>query len=489
MATVTIKRSGNVLSIQGVPENLQPLITGELTYVHRTTHAGMDAVYHGPVEREERELFRIVDGAILTTQGAQQLVTGVLTKRGVEVVFQDLRKVTTLEPDYQHLQSCMPELEFRLKQSEILAYLIGSNSGIIVAPTAYGKTFIMLALTALYPDANIIIASPGAALLDSTYKRMIKISNNVGRVGGGHKDPQRVTLTTMQSLMHAPIAKCDILLIDEVHRIAAPTYSRDVAKIRNAVKIFGMTATPTGRADGADLVSEVLIGPVIYNIEYEEAAKAGLVSDIKVGLVSLPRGSMPTVKDRVSGRVPRKRWAYWRNDLRNQKFASALQQVIDSKEMGEDPQTLMLTETLEHALRLHQLLPDHTVVYGTMDRQTMVKMQAKGLLPEGYKKLTPKDKTRLLSQFETGELRHVISTGCWGEGVDFVYLDVVVNTAGSPSSIINTQWSGRNSRIHDGKSHGLIIDCDDKWDMWTRGRATSRFRTYKDKGWEVYDIV
>lgn len=488
MTQVTIQRSGNVLSIQGVPENIRPLITGELTYTHRTVNAGMDAVYHGPVESEVRELYRIQGSTIMTTQGARHLITKLLADRGIDVQYQDLRQHKTLEPNLQHLQTCMPELEFRLKQKEVLAYLIGSDNGRIVAPTAYGKTFIMLALAALYPDANIIIASPSTALLESTYRRMLKITGEVGRVGGGHNDPQRITLATMQSMMRAPVEKCDVLLVDEVHRIAAPTFSRDVVKVRNAVKIFGMTATPTGRADGADLVAEVLIGPVIYNIEYDEAAAAGIISKIKVGLTSLPKESMALIKDRYSTRVARKRHAYWRNDLRNQLLANAVQTLPARLQLGDDPQTLILTETIEHALRLQQLLPEHTLVYGSMNPKSLQKMQDLGLLPDGYRRLTAKNRTNILSRFETGELRHVIATGCWGEGVDFVYLDVVVNASGSPSPITSVQWCGRNSRVHEGKSYGLIIDCDDKWDIWARQRATTRIRTYKQKGWEVFDI-
>jgi hypothetical protein len=69
--------------------------------------------------------------------------------------------------------------------------------------------------------------------------------------------------------------------------------------------------------------------------------------------------------------------------------------------------------------------------------------------------------------------------------VDFVQLDVLVYASGAPGEITATQWPGRNSRIRDEKEFGLIIDCADQWDHWTRRRAGERMRCYRKHGWEV----
>jgi superfamily II DNA or RNA helicase len=85
-------------------------------------------------------------------------------------------------------------------------------------------------------------------------------------------------------------------------------------------------------------------------------------------------------------------------------------------------------------------------------------------------------------------LRRVIATGCWGEGVDFVYLDIVVNASGAASPIATIQWAGRASRINSDKSVGVVVDCDDASDPWAAGRARSRFREYTAKGWDIIKL-
>lgn len=212
MEPVLIRRCGNLLEVS---PPTTAVLEPALSYTHRKMNYDPFGANKKSMTIEDRPLFRVTDGKLYTTQGALKLMTDALTAANVPYKFEDMRPVTVLEPDYEYLKMCMPNLEFRYKQDEILATLIALNSGVIVAPTAYGKTFIILALAALYPKANIIIASPSTALLRGTYRRMLEISPDVGRVGGGKKDPRRITLSTFNSILRAPVDKCDILLIDE----------------------------------------------------------------------------------------------------------------------------------------------------------------------------------------------------------------------------------------------------------------------------------
>jgi superfamily II DNA or RNA helicase len=319
------------------------------------------------------------------------------------------------------------------------------------------------------------------SLLKSTYRRIQNITLQVGRVGGGFNNPDRITLSTFHSILNANIEKCDILLVDEVHRLPAFKFSKDIAMIRNAVKTFGMTATPMGRADGAELVAQVIVGPKLCEVDYDEAAAAGIVADISVNMLSLP--ACAVTSSLWSSKVARKRNLYWRNEVRNTLFADAMKDAIAS--YSYEPQALILAETTEHAFRMKQLLPDFEVIYGSLSKERRTKLLNFGLITSDYVPLTTKAKDRALDQFEKGELKRVIATGCWGEGVDFVYLDILANVSGTASPITTIQWSGRNSRLHDKKTAGLVIDCSDKWDLWSARRASIRNRVYRSKGWNI----
>lgn len=481
MAQVVIRRSGNVLQVApAVADILGPV----LSYSHRELN--YDPFSHKKdMSFQQRELFRVDAGNLYTTQGALTLITTTLTQAGITYEYIDSRPVQELVPDYDYLGTCMPELEFRYKQDEILATLIVQNSGVIVAPTAYGKTFIMLALAALYPKANIIMASPSTALLRGTYRRMLGIAPDVGRVGGGQHSPARITLATFNSILHAPVQKCDILLIDECHKLGAPQISANIAKIRSPVKIFGMTATPQGRSDGAELITEMLIGPVICRLTYDEAANEGIIANMKVVLMDMEENCCDTHSGEYKTKPAKKRWCYWRNDVRNSRFANAINTYPKKMGIRDNPQILVLCETIEHAFRMKKFLPDFDVVYAGMNGDRVAKLKGAKLVPDDFKPLTASQRDKMLRGFEDGTLRRVIATGCWGEGVDFVELDVLVNVSGEPSPISTAQWAGRNSRIYEGKQFGLVIDSADQWDVWASGRAKRRCTTYRKNKWEL----
>jgi superfamily II DNA or RNA helicase len=166
-------------------------------------------------------------------------------------------------------------------------------------------------------------------------------------------------------------------------------------------------------------------------------------------------------------------------------IAAAFKEMPKLPSFPDDPLMLILTATIDHAFRLRQYLPDFEVVYASLSKAKLDDLKKAGIVEEDYVSLTAKKRDELLKGFEQGKIRHAIATGCWGEGVDFVHLDVLANAAGQYSSIDTAQWAGRNSRIYEGKQHGIVIDSMDQWDPWALSRAKQRMRVYKSKGWEV----
>jgi superfamily II DNA or RNA helicase len=300
-------------------------------------------------------------------------------------------------------------------------------------------------------------------------------------VGGGKRLFDRVTVTTYKSLLRAPIDKCNILLLDECHRIPSSETASAVAKVCNPEKIFGLTATATGRSDNASLVAEVLAGPVRVSVDYEESANQGIVS--KIDVIKCPGAyGAPSLTRKL--RFAKKRVTYWVNDARNRALVAGLEMAV--KHIGKpDPQCLVLVGTVEHALTMKRLLPDFTLVYASMSAAKQAGFAERGLLPADFEPLRPKKLSSLLTDFEAGTLKKVIATGCWGEGVDFVHLDIVVNGSGDASPISTVQWGGRASRVNKDKSVGVVVDCDDASDPWAAARSRMRFKEYESRGWRI----
>jgi len=346
----------------------------------------------------------------------------------------------------------------------------------------------------VYKNSNIVIAVPSIAQLLSLYSRLHKLFfEAVGRVyKDAYEIDRRITITTYQSIITPPLARADILLIDECHRIGQNVTTEKIATHSAPTKIFGFSATPKGRSDGSELMTEALIGPIIHDVQYTTVVDKGFIAPIKVAFLDLPvypglTQRYPAI-DEYKLRIAKKRWGYWRNKLRNELLAAAIKTLPTRFNLGATPQILVLVETVEHAFRLKELLPDFELVYSALSKKLLYRLQSEKIVTPDYKPITNKQRQQLLRRFEEGSLRKVIATSCWGEGVDFIHLDVVVNAAGTYSSITTIQWAGRGSRINNAKQFGLLIDVYDKWNTWTERKSQARRREYKKHNWEIHTI-
>jgi superfamily II DNA or RNA helicase len=184
----------------------------------------------------------------------------------------------------------------------------------------------------------------------------------------------------------------------------------------------------------------------------------------------------------VTGHIPetrsevvRKRWGYWRNKDRNKAIAAV------ARSIPAEEQTLIMVDTLEHAIYLHSLLPEYTVVhYGNVSRERNLA----GVNSTDYR-LKPSEVKAIREKFEAGTLKKVIATMTWKEGVDFVNLSVLIRCDGSPSPIGSAQIPGRLSRIAEGKDKAVLIDFLDEFDPWALRRSKLRVTLYRKQKWNI----
>jgi superfamily II DNA or RNA helicase len=108
-------------------------------------------------------------------------------------------------------------------------------------------------------------------------------------------------------------------------------------------------------------------------------------------------------------------------------------------------------------------------------------------VPKSSLSLTKKEKEKLRIQFEKGELKKVIATTTWKEGVDFEQLEYLIRADGATSKVRNTQIPGRLSRLFKGKKRGIMIDFRDEFNDWARDRTDVRIREYRSHGWTIHN--
>lgn len=479
MQEVTIRHAGNLLELSNPPMHV---LSALLTYKHVKL---LKQPIIDPVTRKKRTV-EIIDTAIYSMNGEKMLVphgaldrirTG-LTQAGFSIKYEDIRAAKPLVNDVASLQAFLQRhgITYRKGQDTALAIVMTRDTGQFEAPPGWGKTEIIGMVCALYPTARVLICTPGKALLGGTAKRLEeRFPGQVGVCSGTKKTKGRIMVSTFGSVLGATVigGDPDIILIDECHQAAAPEFSCNLARIRSYRKIFGFSATPEGRSDNAELVTEMLAGPVVFRVGYADMVVAGAVSQIQVAMVDTRGHVEEPSSAKLKNRTSKLRNCVWRNRARNDLIARAVKEVPTYHGIKDDLQVLILVATVEHAFNLAKRLPDYALVYSKKDAEMAGQ-------PDPGPKIA-----ELRDQFERGTLRKVIATGTWGTGVDFVQLDVLVYASGAPSKITTTQWAGRNSRKRQDKPYGLVIDFVDKWDGWMNERTLERVSTYRRHGWKI----
>lgn len=137
----------------------------------------------------------------------------------------------------------------------------------------------------------------------------------------------------------------------------------------------------------------------------------------------------------------------------------------------------------DNLISLPKLFADYVQADGTpCGAAQSVDRNIGGVDMEQYK-MTPKKISKIRREFESGELKKLIATNIFSEGVNFVHLKYLIRADGEISKISNTQIPGRLSRLFPGKSCAYLIDFVDHFSPWAYQRSVVRYQDYKEAGW------
>jgi len=488
MSDILLVRSGTLVAVSPdgqspCPNAVEDILAPYMQYDHKENLRGQP-VYH-PITGErvtirttKRYLYRRDGyGRLCTGSGFIPRIVWELSAAGYTVRCVDVspapRREGCYDPDWENVER---RITYRPRQKECLQAIVKHSSGLINATFGFGKTFLYVAIALLFPRARIDIVVKQIDLVEKIVRRLKDFMPEIGQVGGGQRRHGRVVVYSADSLHHSD-GDADILLCEEAHQLLAPTYSEQIARTYRWSRNYAFTGTPEGRFDGGDVKMEMLFGPEIFRLSYQEAVRLGIVVPITVSWVPvyLDRNPVQGYKHATA----KKRWGVWRNHERNAIVAQTAREVPD------DEQTLILLESIEHAVYLHQFLPEYELCYGQMDTSSLASYKANGLLSRDYQPVDAAKRRWLRESFESGQLKKVIATDVWATGVDFPSLSELVRADERDSPILSGQGPPRVSRICEehGKEHGRVRDFIDQFDERLRRKSLGRKRVYEKYGW------
>jgi len=356
--------------------------------------------------------------------------------------------------------------QLRPDQEKAVKAMMAHDTGVLCAPTAFGKTVTAAALIARRGVSTLILVNRNELLKQWQERLRVFLGldkDQLGTIGGGKRKPTgMIDIASMQSLVRNDevsdvIERYGHVVIDECHHLAARSYEK-LFKAFKARYVLGLTATPI-RRDGQHPIIFMQCGP----IRHEASRPEGAPRSLKV----IPR----TLATQANGDP-----AMPIQDIFRQLASSAerSQRIVDDvlHAYRSGRSILVLTERTEHLATLELALTGQIenlfALHGRMSRkQRNVLLAALEALPG--------DAPRVL--LATGRLV--------GEGFDHPPLDTLM--LAMPISWKGTlqQYAGRLHREHASKSEVLIYDYVDTGNVALERMWDKRQRGYRAMGYQI----
>lgn len=388
-------------------------------------------------------------------------------------------------------------------QSEDVALLLYSGGGIAWLPTGWGKTRIMAALIDAHdpvdlrsrgtPRTVVVLSDADVARKNARDLRELMPHRDVGYVDGTmsqwSEDVQVITVDSMGRLPNPE--QVGILIGDEVHTLASESRAPLILSCKNALR-WGMSASPFGRFDGADMMTVGLFGPTTVRRTYGEGVERGFLVPLTVCVLPmpLPMGMVPNLANSLVDRDDLLTLCVDQNDELARLIADIMLRTPQSR------QVLCMTEHMYHMdFILHHLPADTPYVHG----QTT----ASGMSDKPFRHVGPvpkKVRAQRYVDMENGTIRRCLSTYVYKQGVSFNGLEVVICASGGSSKLVYSQIPGRASRPMVDKDHAYIVDFVPRWNRRAEhGKPDrmgallidyiNRIKVYRDLGFNILECA
>ncbi len=344
--------------------------------------------------------------------------------------------------------------------------MLAHETGVLCAPTAFGKTVTAAALIA-QRGVNTLILVHRAELLKQWKDRLSTFlgvgKDVVGTIGAGKAKPTgKIDIAVMQSLsrkgeINALVEDYGHIIVDECHHLSAVSFELLLKKAK-ARYVLGLTATPF-RRDGQQPIIFMQCGPVRHTAMTSEGAPTVLEvmpHFLRSAIAIQPEAGIQGVFRRLADDKAR--------------TAAIADETAELFRLGR--KVLVLTERTEHLDAIQTALGARAgtllVLHGRMSKR-----QRAGVMAELEN--MPSDAPRVL--LATGKLI--------GEGFDHPPLDTLV--LAMPISWKGTlqQYAGRLHRAHASKTNVKIVDWVDTGHPAVLRMWDKRLRGYRAMGYQV----
>ncbi|CAO1659046.1 DNA helicase [Halomonas sp. NYA30] len=402
---------------------------------------------------------RIEQGYLSVPRGCFDELQALLLGQGITLAIDDRRMPG------QILNGISLKATLRDDQNRTVEVLAEHDTGILHAPTAFGKTVTAIGLVAKR-QVNTLILTHNRQLLDQWKERLETFMEgvSVGVIGGGKKKPTgQIDVATYQSLINKKdntvsdlVSEYGQIIIDECHHISAPRYEMLLNEV-SARYVVGLTATPD-RQDGHQKIMLMVAGPVRHKVRAEHSSR------FVQRVIVRERHEIPPADICQSRERPHIASVYrWlaQNNARNQDIVQDVASCVNNQ-----ANCLLLTERREHAETLAALLAAESI--------TSVVLRGGMRVRE-----------RQAAEAQLHKVQVIVATGKYiGEGFDLPRLDTLFLALPIAWKGTLSQYAGRIHRAVEGKQEVTVYDYLDTGLPMLELMYRKREKGYKAMGYQ-----
>ncbi len=423
-----------------------------------------------------------------------------LKKHNFEFEIVDNRK--KFEWTEEKVLNNLSDFKYSLRPYQIDGLIRGLNVPYMVFwwATSAGKTVQFSALISALKQEDYRWTLILVSTKDLAFQHRLEIGKmldvKIGLIEEGRFEPERITVAVINTLWQKGIkqknkevlkylGKIEHLISDESHRIIdSKMFKQTIMKCSNTIARHGFSGTPFSLSTD-DLELESVTGPPLSRVSMSKLIKEGWVSVPKIFMVRYPSFEIGFVKNYMEAYSK----GIVKNDIRN----SIIGKVVYSEYENTDKTILIIIRIIDHGNRIKKILLD------------------KGVLPEDIEFISgstsPFKRNEVKEAFRRKELRIVIASSIWVEGIDIPTVDVLVEADGGGAGSL-TDSKGIRSAIQkvgrvirkpvllgdqdvrcDVENIVHIYDFFDDNHKYLRNHSLNRFLTYKtEKEFHVKEV-
>lgn len=346
-------------------------------------------------------------------------------------------------------------LTYREHQEKSITEALKKGRGVIIIPTAGGKTLIMasiiesMRLNLKKPNAKALVMVPTLQLVTQTARDFQEYGmSNVTKWSGDNKpDPNATTTVVGNQILLSEntdittLIDYDLLLIDESHTLRRGNKINKILDIIKTDYRFGFTGTmPSSPIDQWNIIGK--IGPVVYEEKTLNLKNKNYVSDFKIIILSLNHKNIPNFK--VNTSRPAEQYNLELNYLNNLPNRN---DIISRLAVKLKNNTIIMVDHIEHGLNIEKTLNE-------------LKEDRPIYFIRGSTDIEEREKIRTLMDSRNDIIVVAISK-IFSTGINIPNLHNIIFASTGKAKIKIMQSIGRVLRLHPTKTVANIFDITD----------------------------